>query len=460
MENSMIDKYFALLDHKAQSDYNDGFDPIEVHAFLYDFQRHLVEWSVKKGRSAIFSDCGTGKTAMQLSWAHNVVRHTNKPVLLLTPIAVGAQTIEEGVKFGIESTRSESVGGANIHVANYERVDRYNPNDFAGIVCDESSALKAFSGMRRKQVTHFMRKIPYRLLCTATAAPNDYTELGTSSEALGELGLHDMLGKFFKNDQNTGSAGTRAYQMAPKWRLKGHAHDPFWRWVCSWARAIRRPSDLGPYNDSRFILPELKQIEHIIKSRTRADGMLFDMPSVGLAEQREESRRTLKERCEEAARIADHKNPVVLWCNLNAEGDMLEGMIKGCVQVSGSDSIEKKEEAFSAFQKKDVRALIIKPKIGAWGLNWQHCNEMVMFPSHSFEQYYQGVRRCWRFGQTKPVTVHIVATEGGIGVLKNIQRKAEQADQMFSRLVEHMGSSLGIRRQNDYTEKMEVPAWL
>ena len=457
----MSEQYTRLLDRKRQGDYNSGFDPISIPEFLYDFQKHMVNWSVRKGRAAIFADCGTGKTAMQLSWAQNVVQNTGKPVLLLTPIAVGAQTVVESEKFGIESSREHSVSSAKIYVANYERVSRYNPDDFSGIVCDESSALKSFGGSRRKEVTHFMRKIRYRLLCTATAAPNDYTELGTSSEALGELGLHDMLGKFFKNDQNTGSAATRAFQMAPKWRLKGHAEDPFWRWVCSWARAIRRPSDLGPYDDTRFELPELKQIEHIIKSRTKAEGMLFDLPAIGLAEQREESKRTLRERCEMAAEIASrNKQPVVLWCNLNAEGDLLDEIMPDAEQVSGADSLEKKEEIFDSFARKKLRALIIKPKIGAWGLNWQHCSQTVMFPSNSFEQYYQGIRRFWRFGQTKPVTVHIVATEGGIGVLKNIQRKADLADAMFSRLVEHMTNSLGVSRKSEFKTKTEVPSWL
>lgn len=452
--------YAALIERKAQADQNSGFDPLWLPDSLYDFQHSLTEWAIRKGRAALFEDCGMGKTIQQLVWAQNVVQQTNRPVLLLTPLAVGRQTIAEAEKFGIDAVKSEAVSKPRIYVANYERISHYSPSEFAGIVGDESSSIKAFAGQRRKDVTRFMNKLQYRLLCTATAAPNDHTELGTSSEALGELGLQDMLTKFFKNEQNTGAAAKNSsnFGVLVKWRLKGHAHDAFWRWVCSWARALRMPSDLG-FDDSRFVLPPLKHFEHIIKARTKAPGMLFDLPANGLKEQREEARRTIVERCEMAAKIADQKKQVLLWCHLNKEGDTLAEMIPDSVQISGADSIEKKEEALIGFATGQIRALVTKPKIGAFGLNLQNCSEMVFFPSHSFEQYYQGIRRCWRFGQKKTVNVHIVATEGGMGVLKNIKRKADLADQMFSRLVEHMNNALGIKQKNEFTKRMERPEW-
>ncbi len=309
-----------------------------------------------------------------------------------------------------------------------------------------------------------MRKMPYRLLATATAAPNDFIELGTSSEALGYLGYMDMLNRFFKNDQNNSST-KRGWALqggnlsGPKWRLKGHAELPFWRWVCSWARAIRKPSDLG-FDDGRFILPPLIEREHLVDSEG-VGGYLFNMPAITLHEQRREQRQTLEERCAKVAELVNHTGePALVWCHLNDEGDLLENLIPDAVQVAGSDKDSTKEERFLAFSDGHARVLITKPKIGAWGLNFQHCNHILFFPSHSFEQYYQGVRRCWRFGQERPVTVDIVTTEGGQNVLANLQRKAKQADAMFSNLVEEMNHAISLNRANLYTNSIEVPSWL
>ena len=348
---------------------------------------------------------------------------------------------------------------SHIVIANYERLHYFNPGDFSGVVCDESSILKSFAGQRRGEITAFMRKVPYRLLQTATAAPNDYVELGTSSEALGYMGHMDMLNRFFKNDLNNSAQGRMRGEVI-KWRLKGHAEVPFWRWVCSWARAIRRPSDLG-FDDSRFILPELSEIEHLVDALTLADGMLFAMPAFGLKEQREERRRTVHERCEQVAELVNNTGqPALVWCHLNDEGDELARLIPDAVQVAGGDSDDAKESRLEAFASGNARVLVTKPKIGAWGLNFQHCNHVTFFPSHSFEQYYQAVRRCWRFGQMRPVRVDIVTTEGEQGVMKNLQRKATQADQMFSRLVAEMNQALAIKRTNDITKQIEVPKWL
>lgn len=442
-------EYEDFLHEKTQLGGNFGFSPIAMPSQLFDFQQSLVEWSLAKGRDAIFADCGLGKTPMQLTWADNVVRHTNKPVLVITPLAVGPQTIREGEKFGIECFKAQDgKAKAGINVTNYERLHHFSPDDFAGVVLDESSILKSFDGKRKAEITEFMRMRPYRLLCTATASPNDYIELGTSSEALGELGYIDMLGRFFKNDQGTikpmrytGFGAPRTNQPdgghTDKWRFKGHAEIPFWRWVCSWARAIRRPSDLG-FDDGRFVLPELIEQQHLVQANTLAPGMLFSVPAVGLKEQREERKRTIMERCEKVAELTNTGEPALVWCHLNPEGDLLAKTIKGAVQVSGKDSDDAKEEKFQAFISGQVRVLITKPKIGAWGLNLQHCNHVTFFPSHSFEQYYQGVRRCYRFGQTRPVHVDIVTTEGEQQVMENLQRKAKQADVMFSALVEQM----------------------
>ena len=465
--------YSDFLETKRQLGGEFGFDPLWMPDFLFDFQQSLVEWAIRKGRGAIFADCGLGKTPMQLVWAENVRRKTDRPVLIVTPLAVSSQTIEEGAKFGIEVRRSDDgTAHPGITVTNYERLHHFNPQDFAGTACDESSAIKSFDGMRRAIVTDFMRKQEFRLLSTATAAPNDYIELGTSSEALGQLGYMDMLGRFFKNDQNTirpmrrwtaqktGWGSTLAGGDRGKWRFKGHAEQEFWRWVCSWARAMRKPSDMG-FSDDRFALPELRVQEHVVKARTKAEGMLFDLPAVGLHEQREEQRRTIQERCERVASLVnDTGRPAVVWCHLNDEGNLLEKLIPNARQVKGADTYEAKEDAFLAFRHGQARVLVTKPKIGAWGLNWQHCAHMAFFPSHSFESYYQAVRRCWRFGQERSVTVDIVTTESGSEVMKSLQRKATQADGMFSSLMRHMNDALHLARQSDFTKQQELPSWL
>lgn len=459
-EVMMQNEYEDFLAGKAQLGGDHGFDPIWMPSFLFDFQASLVEWATRKGRAAIFADCGLGKTAMQLVWGENVVRKTGAPVLLLTPLAVTHQIVEEADKFGVRAAISrDGVVRPGINVTNYERLHLFNPQDFAGVACDESSILKSFDGSTKTAITEFMRKRPYRLLATATAAPNDFVELGTSSEALGYLGHMDMLNRFFKNDLNNSAQGRFAGQVI-KWRLKGHAELPFWRWVCSWARAVRRPSDLG-FDDSRFVLPPLVEREHLVEHEQLAEGMLFSLPAVGLKEQREERRRTIKDRCERAASLVNGTGqPALVWCHLNDESDLLEDLIPDGKQVTGSMSDEDKEARLMAFARGEIRVLITKPAIGAWGLNFQHCNHITFFPSHSFEQYYQGVRRCWRFGQKREVNVDIVTTEGERGVLKNLQRKAEQADRMFSNLVAEMNSAIAIDRAASFTKTQEIPSWL
>ena len=461
--------YSEFLEGKTQLGGGTGLAPVWMPDFLFDFQRFLVEFALVKGRGAVFSDCGTGKTPMELVWAENVVRKTNKPVLIITPLAVGTQVIAEGDKFGIE-VRKATKGHVHtgINVTNYERLSYFDPQDFAGVVLDESSILKSFTGARRSQITEFMRTRPYRLLGTATAAPNDYIELGTSSEALGELGYTDMLTRFFKNDQNTvkpmrytgfGNPRGSPEHHTDKWRFKGHAEIPFWRWVASWARAMRKPSDLG-FDDGRFILPELIEQQHLVMAATIAPGFLFSVPAIGLKEQREERKRTIKERCERVVELVDGHDHSIIWCHLNEEGDLLEEIVPDAIQVSGSDSEDAKEQILLAFSRGEIKRLITKQKIAGWGMNWQHCAHMTSFPSHSFEAYYQSVRRCYRFGQKRSVVSDIVTTEGEQSVLKNLQRKAIQADALFSSLVAQMQDAVRIERSRTFTTQEEIPAWL
>lgn len=462
--------YDEFLRSKAQDGTFEGFEPIWMPSFLFDFQASVADWNIRKGKSLSALDCGMGKSVIELVWAENVVRNTNRPVLILTPLAVAPQFVREGEKFGIQVTRSS--GGCpprpGIYVANYEKLHLFDFRDWAGVVCDESSAIKSWNGKRRAAVTEFLRTLPYRLLATATAAPNDYIELGTSSEALGVMGQIEMLNRFFKNDQNT-SDMKRMNRHSPAeggptsagWRFKGHAEIPFFRWVCSWTRAGRKPSDLGKFSDQKFKLPPLIEREHIVETRTMADGMLFPLAATNRQEELEERRRTINERCEMAAElVANTGKPFVVWCHLNPEGDLLQRLIPDAVQVSGADSDEAKEEAYEAFAKGQSRGIIGKQRIAGWGLNWQFCNHVVEFVDHSFEAHYQGVRRCWRFGQELPVINDMIATEGQRGAKENMRRKADATDKMFVMLVKHMHEALSIESGYKFTKEAIVPEWL
>lgn len=461
--------YADFIARRAQLDNAGGFAPVNLPGHLFDFQQTIVDWAVRQGRAGIFADCGMGKTPMSLAWAEQVHQHTGKPVLMLTPLAVGQQVVTEAEKFGHDAARSRDGSiGASIVVTNYEQLAKFDPADFGGVVCDESSILKSFDGATKTAVTEFMRRIQYRLLATATAAPNDYTELGTSSEALGGLGYMDMLTRFFINkDRSISSRGRVQHRItgnatdiggAVKWRLKGHAEEPFWRWVATWARAIRKPSDYG-FDDGSFILPDLIERVTLVEPNRPREGELFDMPAIGLREEREENRRTLTERCEAAAAALEHADRAAAWCHLNDESALLTELIDGAVEVTGSDTDEAKEEKLAAFTLGEIRVLVTKPKIGAWGLNWQHAHRMTYFPSHSYEQMYQAVRRMHRFGQTRPVEVDFITTPGGADVLANLQRKAKAADDMFASLVAHMNDALAVHPYT-YDKNMEMPSWL
>jgi hypothetical protein len=463
--------YAEFLAAKAQLADSGGFEPIDLPGHLFDFQRALVDWAIRQGRAALFADCGMGKTPMALAWADNVHRHTGKPVLLLTPLAVGFQIVAEAAKFGHDAAMSrDGTIPAAITVTNYEQLPKFDWERFGGVVCDESSILKNFDGATKAAITEFMRRIQYRLLDTATAAPNDYIELGTSSEALGDLGYMDMLGRFFINKERKASSRGQRIQRwemadrigretASEWRLKGHAEEPFWRWVSSWARAIRKPSDYG-YDDGGFILPPLIENTHLITPTRTADGHLFDVPANGLQEEREETRRTLVDRCEAAAKLLVGADRGVAWCHLNDESSLLAKLIPGAVELTGSDSVEAKEDKLAGFSTGAIDFLVTKPKLGALGLNWQHANRMTYFPSYSYEQYYQAVRRMWRFGQTKPVQVDAITTPGGKRILASLHRKSRQADAMFTSLVAHMNNAQRLDRTDLYTKELELPQWL
>lgn len=456
--------YRELLESRAQLANAGGFEPTHMPDHLFDFQRVLVDFAVKRGRAALFADCGMGKTPMSLAWARNVTERTGLPVLFLTPLAVGQQVAAEAARFGYDAAQDRTgTAAAPVTITNYEQLGKFSHTDFGGVVCDESSILKSFDGTTKAQVTEFMRMVPYRLLATATAAPNDYTELGTSSEALGGLGYMDMLGRFFINKDRSVSSRGRSMSAksdggAVKWRLKGHAEEPFWRWVASWARAIRKPSDYG-FDDGRFILPELIERVRLIEPRTVREDSLFDMPAVGLREEREENRRTLTERCEAAAAALEDAEAGVAWCHLNDESSLLTRLIDGSVELTGSDSVDAKEEKLTAFSRGEIRVLVTKPSLGAWGLNWQHAHRMTYFPSHSYEQMYQAIRRMYRFGQANPVEVDIITTPGGADVLANLRHKAARADAMFSALVAHMNNALAVNPYT-YDQNMETPSWL
>jgi hypothetical protein len=451
--------YEQFIRSKTQHAGGDGFNPSKLPAWMYDYQSALTEWACNRGRSAVFADCGMGKTAIELAFGEQVVKRLNKPVLLATPIAVGAQMIEEAAKFGIEAKRSRDGkcdGTPCVWITNYEQLHKFDPTMFGGFIGDESSCIKDAKTERKHIVTEFMRRIQYRLLCTATAAPNDFWELGTSSEALGLLGFRDMITTFFKQETGKDHLGWGR----TKYRFRGHAQEPFWSWVCSWARSLRKPSDLG-FSDDGFDLPPLIEKEIVVATAKTRAGMLFSLPGRDMREEREERRNSIEERCEMAADIAhDHKGQTVIWCELNPEGDALEKLVDESEQVKGSMTDEQKEEYLTAFSKGELKRLILKPKLGAWGLNWQGCHNVVSFPSHSYEQYYQAVRRCYRFKQKHPVKVSLIVGEGEAGILKNIRRKAEQSEHMFKSIVAHMKDAMHLATKDYFPEKEELPKWL
>jgi superfamily II DNA or RNA helicase len=436
-------EYLEFLEKKKHTIGNFGFEPNYIPDIAFDFQKYIIEKAIKKGRIAIFADTGLGKTLIQLSIAKNIIQETNKKVLILTPLAVAFQFILEAEKLGIDDIEYSKDGKhtKKIVICNYERLHYFNSSDFVGVILDESSILKNFDGKIKQEVTAFVKKIPYRFLSTATPSPNDFIELGTSSEALGYMGYMDMLGKFFKNNQNSVDSNNR--NIGEKFYLKPHAEKDFFAWVNQWAIMVKMPSDLG-FSNERYNLPELIVNKHIVTndSQISVDGQLqmFNIVAKNFNEIRFEQKQTEEKRCEKAIQLAQGKTSVY-WCNTNNESAILKASDKNAVEIIGSQSIEKKEEILLAFANGQIDRLITKAKMTSMGLNWQHCNHSVFFPTWSYEQYYQAIRRFWRFGQKNDVTIDMVISDGQTRVLEAIEQKTQKAIQLHKNLTENVNRS-------------------
>lgn len=424
--------YADFIDRKRAAAPADLVPTSSIPARLFPFQAALTEWLLAHGRAALFADCGLGKTLVQLAWADNVRLHTGGDVLVLAPLAVSPQTRREAEACGIEATvcRTAADIRPGINVTNYERLHHFADRDWSGVVLDESSILKAFDGRTREALTLFARRARYRLCCTATPSPNDYEELGGHSEFLDVMGRRQMLSEFFVNDGIS----------AAHWRLKRHGQDAYWRWIATWARMLRTPADLG-FDAGGFDLPPLTVDVRSVDADTVSEDRLFSVAVATLSERREARRESIADRVTLAAEIANaHDRPCVVWCDLNAESQALARAIPDSVEVTGSQPTDEKEARLGAFSAGEARVIVSKPSIAGWGLNWQHCADVIFVGlSDSYEQYYQAVRRCWRFGQTQPVTVTVIASSREQTVLENIRRKEREAVAMFEQVIEAMG---------------------
>jgi DNA modification methylase len=424
--------YKEFLENKLIKDINSGFDTrLKINPKEYPFQKDIIKWSLKKGRSAVFADCGLGKTPIQLEWSKHVNFYTDKPVLIFAPLAVSKQTIREGKKFDVEVNQAESQDDIKkgIYITNYEKLHKFDLSKFVGIVLDESSILKSYSGKFRNELIEKAKEVPYKLCCTATPAPNDYMELGNHAEFLGVMKRVEMLSMFFIHDSGS----------TQKWRLKGHAENEFWKWMSTWALVLRKPSDLG-YDDDKFKLPKIHYHEHIIKSNRKPVDTLFVTEAKTLQDRQKARRETIFERVGfVGSLINDSKDQWSIWCNLNNESAELKKEIKNSIEVKGSDSDSHKENSMLGFSNSEIKNIVTKPRIAGFGMNWQNChNTAFVGLSDSYEQFYQAVRRHWRFGQKKDVHVHIVITEEEGQVLENIKRKEKDAEYMYNNMVEHM----------------------
>lgn len=426
--------YEAFLDSKRIILEPSGKSPpMPMTTALFDWQRDVVRWALARGRSCLFADCGLGKTLMQLEWA----RQVGGRVLILAPLAVARQTVNEGARFGIESRYlRKDDGGPGIIVTNYEMLQHFDVPTLDGIVLDESSILKAHDGATRTAIIEAFRSTPYRLACTATPAPNDHIELGNHAEFVGAMTRAEMLAMFFVHDGGS----------TQDWRLKGHAREAFWEWIASWAVMIRRPGDLGYSNDG-YDLPPLNVHHHILDVSEPLPGMLFVDAATTLHDQRAARRASLEERVAKIASMVNASSePWVVWCDLNDESAALAAAIPDAVEVKGADKPEDKESRLMAFTNGEARVLVSKPSIAGWGMNWQHCAKVAFCGmSHSWEAYYQAVRRCWRFGQKRPVDVHAVVSDAEDAVLQNIERKGREAEIMAEEMTARIAVHTNLR---------------
>ncbi|MEK9713239.1 MAG: DEAD/DEAH box helicase [Thalassolituus sp.] len=450
--------YHDFIDAKSFRAVESGFTVDDLPYPLFDYQEPIVKWALRRGKAAIFADTGLGKTIMQLAWADQVHKHTGKPVLILAPLAVADQTIEEGQKYGISVHKADpDIVIDGIQITNYEQLGKYNCADFIGIALDESSILKGMDGKRRKEITEFSKNIQYRLSCTATPSPNDFMELGTQSEFLGVMTQVEMLAMFFIHDGGD----------VAKWRLKGHGGSKFFEWLATWAVVIRTPEDLG-FDGSAHKLPDLIYHSHVIE--TTAVNELFVTQAAGLQDRNKARKDSVDDRVRVAAEIANGiDDQVLVWCNLNDESEKLTNAIGDSVEVKGSDKPEHKTKALIGFSHGEVKKLVSKPKIAGFGMNWQNCNHVIFVGlSDSWESYYQAIRRCWRFGQKKPVHVHIVSADTEGAVVANIKRKDEQNRVMGEKMVAHMRTMMdkeifaAATTKTEYKAEtqMEIPKWL
>lgn len=423
--------YDSFILQKAQRSRAHGFEPLPITAPLFDWQAAVVRWAVRRGRAALFEDCGLGKTAQQLEWARQVVEHTGGAVLILTPLAVAHQTAAEAKKFGIAASvasSSKECGDKGIYITNYEKLDHFDPGDFIGVVLDESSILKAFTGKTRQRLTSAFTLTPYRLACTATPSPNDYTEFGQHADFLGVCTPAQMLATYFINDTfNTGD-----------WRLKRHAEGEFWAWLASWAACVSKPSDIG-FEDKGYILPALNMetiVVEVDETSGAAEGDLFRHATLSATTMHKEMRATSPARVAAVAELVNASSePWLVWCNTNDESEQLKNALPGCVEVKGSDSPSHKEWAIDGFCDGSIRVLVSKPSICGFGMNFQHCRNVAFVGlSYSFEDFYQALRRSYRFGQTREVNAYIVqaTTEGPI--MQSIKRKIAQHQEMQARM--------------------------
>ena len=452
--------YQEFIQSKKHSSLDFGISPTWIPDQMFDYQKYVTEYMIKKGRCAGFLDTGLGKTLIELVCAVNYMRQTNKPALIITPLAVAFQFITEAEKFGIDDIEYSKDGKytKKIVVCNYERLEKFNPSDFDCVVLDESSILKNFDGAIKNTITGFLKKVKYRYLFTATPSPNDFVELGTSSEALGYLGYTDMLTKFFKNNEDTISP----MNIGTEWVLKGHARQAFFQWVSGWSISMRKPSDLG-FSDERHILPELKVNYHQVKNDkhmvVNGQIQLFNMVAQRLNEVRSEQKDTIEKRCAMSIELASNYETSVYWTNVNNEADLIEKLDPNAYQIKGSMNLDKKEELLLAFSRGEIKKLVTKPSITAFGLNWQHCNHTVYFPTFSFEQYYQAIRRFWRFGQKNEVVCDLVFSDGQKKVIDSLTAKASKANELFSKLNANLNQSFEIKTKG-FDQQIQLPSFL